>query len=200
MLKTANTYKLTFAPLNISQTLRKQLPTWQHIGVEKEIPQNLRALCLVKTHNSMQVKDLLKVVNKLDNLLPAGSHFPVFTCHCDECAEDRAKGCENPQRCAVEARNRLSKISPKLDPNRQTYRDNLSLTHRRREKNATAVIKGGDITFYPSVTIKLDLADCFRVMVDPEKVSNIPAERQPPPRGAVIPEEGLTIYTDGVTV
>ena len=78
-----------------------------------------------------------------------------------------------------------------------SYRDNLSLTHRRKEKNATAIIESRDITFNPSVTIKSNLADCFRIMVDPEKVSNIPAERQPPPRGTTIPDEEITVYTDG---
>ena len=180
MLKMANTHKLTFAPLNISQALRKQLPAWQHLGVDKEIPQNPRAACLVKTHNSTQVKDLLKIAEWLDNLLPEGTHFPVLTCHCDKCSEDRAKGCKNPQCCTVKARNRLNKISLKLDPNRQSYRDNLSLMHRRKEKNASAIIKGGDITFDPSITVKSDLTDCFRIMVDLAKVSNLPAERQPP--------------------
>ena len=197
MIKSAHRHRLTFAPLNISQALRKQMPAWQHLGVEKEIPQNPRSACLVKTHNSTKVKDLLKVADRLDNLLPAGTHFPVLTCHCEECIEDRANGCENPQRCAIEAQNRLNKISLKLNPNRMSYRDNLSLTHRRKEKNATATIEGGDITFDPSVTIKSDLADCFRIMVDPEKVSNIPAERQPPPRGTTIPDEEITVYTDG---
>ena len=97
MLKAAHTYKLTFAPLNVSQALKEQLPAWQHIGVEKEIAQNLRSICLVKAHNLKKVKDLLRVADRLNNLLPTGSHFPVLTCHCDDCSEDRAKGCENPQ-------------------------------------------------------------------------------------------------------
>lgn len=77
------------------------------------------------------------------------------------------------------------------------HRDNLSLTHRRKEKNATAIIEGGDIIFDPSITVKLDLADCFRIMVDPKKVSNVPAERQSPPRGIAIQDEEVTMYTDG---
>lgn len=197
MLKTAQTHKLTFAPLNISQSLREQLPAWQHLGVEREPPQNPRSLCLVLTHNSKQVKDLLRITNKLDNVHPTGTHFPVFSCHCDECTEDRAKGCENPQRCAIEAQKRLNKITPKLDPKRRTFQDNLSLTQRRKVKNATAVKDGGDITFDPSVTAKADLAECYRILVNPEKVSNIPAERQPPARGITLPEEEIVMFTDG---
>ena len=151
----------------------------------------------MKAHNSKKVRDLLRVADRLNNLLPAGSHFPVLTCHCDDCSVDRANGCENPQCCAIEAQKRLDRISPKLNPKRCPYRDNLSLTHRRKEKNATAIIEGGDITFDPSITVKSDLADCFRIMVNPEKVSNVPAERQPPPRGIAIREEEMTIYTDG---
>lgn len=197
MLKAAQKHKLTFAPLNISRPLREQLPAWQHLGVERDPPQNPRSLCLVLTHNSKRVKDLLQVTNKLENMHPTGTHFPVFSCHCEDCTEDRTNGCENPQRCAIEAQKRLDKITPKLNPKRQTYQDNLSLTQRRKVKNIAAIKEGGDITFDPTVTAKSDLTECYRIMVNPEKVSNIPAERQPPARGITIPEEELVMYTDG---
>ena len=197
MLKAAHNHKLTFAPLNISQRLRAQLPAWQHIGVEKEVPQNPRSRCLISAHNSKQVKDLLRTSEKLDNLHPEGLHFPIFSCHCEDCSTERRNGCENPQRCAIEARKRLDRITPKLDPRRQTYPDNLSLTHRRKQKNIEAATEGGDITFDPSVMVKTDLADCYRILVNPDKVSNIPAERQPPSRGINLQDESLVMYTDG---
>lgn len=197
MLKAAQKHKLTFAPLNISRPLREQLPAWQHLGVERDPPQNPRSLFLVLTHNSKRVKDLLQVTNKLENMHPTGTHFPVFSCHCKDCTEDRTNGCENPQRCAIKAQKRLDKITPKLNPKRQTYQDNLSLTQRRKVKNIAAIKEGGDITFDPTVTAKSDLTECYRIMVNLEKVSNIPAERQPPARGITIPEEELVMYTDG---
>lgn len=197
MLKAAHKYKLTFTPLNLSQCLRSQLPAWQHLGVEKEVPQNPRSLCLLATHNLTQVKDLLHTAKKLNNLHPEGTHFPLFSCHCEDCSTDRLNGCENPQRCAIEAQKRLDRITPKLDPKRQTHPDNLSLTRRRKQKNVAAAAEGGDITFDPTVTVKTDLADCYRILVNPDKVSNIPAERQPPSRGINLQDENLIIYTDG---
>jgi hypothetical protein len=134
---------------------------WQHLGVDQEIPQNPRSLCLLTMHNSTQVRDLLRIAERLNNTHPRGVHFPIFSCHCDECADDRAKGCPNPQHCAIEAQRRLDKITPKLNPNRQSFSDNLSLTLRRKKKNAEATKKKGDIVFDPSVTAKTNLAECY---------------------------------------
>ena len=69
---------------------------------------------------------------------------------------------------------------PQLNPNRQTYHDNLSLTHRCQEKNKEALEAEGEITFDPSVTAKSDLLECFRVLVDPSKISNSPAKDKGP--------------------
>jgi hypothetical protein len=54
-----------------------------------------------------------------------------------------------------------------------------------------------ELTFDPLVTEKTSLANCFRVFINPDKLSCIPAERQHLVRGVVIPEEQMTIYTDG---
>jgi ribonuclease HI len=53
------------------------------------------------------------------------------------------------------------------------------------------------ITFDPSTTEKTSLADCFRIFVDHTKISNFPAERQGQTRGIILPEEQLTVCTDG---
>ena len=40
MVKAVHKHHVAFAPINISQELRKRLPAWQHIGVEKQLPRN----------------------------------------------------------------------------------------------------------------------------------------------------------------
>lgn len=40
MIKAAHKHNVAFAPINILQELRKRLPAWQHIGVEKQLPRN----------------------------------------------------------------------------------------------------------------------------------------------------------------
>ena len=200
MLKTANKHNLAFAPINISQDLRKRLPAWQHLGIERQVPKNPRSKCLAKNHQSRRVKNMLEVTERLQGEYRGGLHVPVYLCHCNDCEKDRGNGCENPQRCAIEAKKRLERITPKLDPMRLPINDGLSLTSRRKERNKAASDDADDdqgIIFDPSVTEKSDLSDCFRIFVDPTKITNIPATRQPNPRGIVFDDEEITIYTDG---
>jgi hypothetical protein len=126
MIKTAKKYNTTFTPINLSRKLREQLPTWRHLGIEKTIPQNKQAKCLAKNHKSAKVKDLLKVVEHLQRVPGGGPHKPDFMCTCTDCTTDKGNGCENPQRCALEARKRLDKITAKLNPERPPNQDNLT--------------------------------------------------------------------------
>ncbi|KAH9017335.1 hypothetical protein EDB83DRAFT_2178635, partial [Lactarius deliciosus] len=94
-------------------------------------------------------------------------HYPVFSCHCEDCTTDRNNGCENPQRCAIETKKRLEKITPKLNP--ATHPNQDSLTKTRRQETRTQQTQQDEdedeqgIIFNPSVTEKLNLADCFRI-------------------------------------
>jgi ribonuclease HI len=107
------------------------------------------------------------------------------------------KGCRNPHKCAQEALTRLQNINPKLNPliiNRQ--HGNFSLTKRCRTRNEYARENNGDITFDPSITCKEDLAECFRVFTNPDRIMNIAATRFNDHRTNLIRQE-VTIYTDG---
>ena len=169
MLKTAYKYSIAFAPINVSQELRERLSIWQHLGTEKQPPKNPRSRCLVKAHKSIKVKDMLRVTDRLKGEYERQIHFPVFSCHCKDCERDRENGCENPQRCAIEAQKHLGRITPKLNPIRPPNQDRLSLTKRRKERNELVAESDDEqgITFDPSVTEKRDLSDCFRIFVDP---------------------------------
>ena len=74
MVKAAVKYKAAFAPINISRALRERLPTWQHIGVEKQLPRNPRSRCLAKNHKSKKVKDLIRIVERLKGEYRGGTH------------------------------------------------------------------------------------------------------------------------------
>lgn len=115
MVKMAHKHNVAFALINISQELRERLLAWQHIGIEKQIPKNPRSRCLARNHNSIKVRDMLKITNRLRGEYERGTHIPVYYCHCEDCTMDRGNGCENPQRCAIEAQKRLGCITPKLN-------------------------------------------------------------------------------------
>ena len=197
MLKAAKTYSATFAPIRITNKLKEAMPAWLQIGHQKTIPQNAQAKCLIGTHNATTIKDLCRVTERLKRVYRGGVHAPVHSCHCKDCTEDRENGCTNPQRCAIDAQRRLEKLVPKMNPMTQTHNDNLSLTTRRKASNITARRENTGIIFDPSVTEKTSLADCFRIFTDPNRISNIPAERQRQARGINIPEESVKVYTDG---
>ena len=116
MVKTANKHRLAFAPINISQDLRERLPSWQHLGIEKQILKNPRSRCLARNHKSTKVKDMLSVADRLKGEYRGGLHVPDFTCHCDDCETDRENRCENPQRCAIEAQRRIEKNNAQTKP------------------------------------------------------------------------------------
>lgn len=189
MIKAAKKHNTTFAPINLSRHIREQMPAWQHIGVEKTIPQNKQTRCLAKNHRLIKVKDMLRIAERLQGTYRGGTHKPDFTCTCNDCQTDKDNGCENPQRCALEARKRLDRITAKLNLERPPNQDHLtrSAQHERRtpqpqedddeedeeEENPT-------ITFDPSITERTGISECFRTFVDQSKVTNEPATRQPP--------------------
>ena len=205
MIKAAKKHNAAFAPINLSRNLREQLPAWQHMGVEKTIPQNKQARCLSKNHKSVKVKDMLKIAERLQGTYRGGTHKPDFTCTCTDCLSDKNNGCENPQRCALEARKRLDKITAKLNPERPLNQDRLTRSAQHDERTPPPQDDSEDeddeenpaITFDPSVTERAGISECFRIFVDQSKITNEPATRQPPARGINITNESITVYTDG---
>jgi hypothetical protein len=161
MLKIAKKYNVMFAPVRIHNLLKEAMPAWLQIGHEKTVPQNPQARCLLNTHNTTTVRDLNRTAERLKGVYERGVHVPLYSCHCEDCSEDREKGCENPQRCAIEAQKRIDKLVPKLNPLAPTHRDDLSLTRRRKGNNDLARLENKEITFDPTVTEKTSLADCF---------------------------------------
>jgi ribonuclease HI len=106
--------------------------------------------------------------------------------------------CLNPHACALEASARLDKITLKLNPlSRLPPHDNLLLTATRKARNEIAKRRDENITFDPSMTSKTNLAECFRVFINPEKISNLLATCNiTPPQDRDLPT--ITVYTDGV--
>ncbi|KAG1805131.1 hypothetical protein EV424DRAFT_1265686, partial [Suillus variegatus] len=110
------------------------------------------------------------------------AHLQKPSCGCTDCIEDTLQGCKNPHKCVTVAKSILDNLLPKFNPNTSPRKDNLTLTHRHLEKNVRARREQqGEITFNPSVTLKTDITDGFRIFVDPSRPINIPAYRLAPP-------------------
>lgn len=79
----------------------------------------------MKNHKLVKVKDMLRIMEHLQGRYRGSMHKPDFTCTCTDCLTDKANGCKNPQRCALEARKRLDQITDKLNPERLPNQDHL---------------------------------------------------------------------------
>ncbi|KAG1744715.1 hypothetical protein EDD22DRAFT_735893, partial [Suillus occidentalis] len=163
MLKTARKHNMSFAPIKLSKDLKDQMPAWLHLGAQPRTYNKNKDECLQTLHDVKSVKDLRSLARRLKL---TNTHNVSATCHCDLCSADRLAGCKNPIRCAQVAQKILNNLNPTYNPNTSPKKDNLTLTHRRKEKNSQARTQiDGEITFDPSITSKNHLSECFRIFV-----------------------------------
>lgn len=202
MLKVARKYNLNLEALRLTPQLRAQLPAWYHIAAPPRPITGITAKCLINTHQNTTVAHLLKTSMRLrnPNANPQVPHLPRMFCYCHDCSEDRTKGCRNPHACATEAQTRLEQILPKFNPlSPGLAHGNLSLTKRRKRRNAIAKPLNGVILFDPAITSKEDLSECFRIFTDPKRISNNPARRLEP-RDTRLRLQEVSVYTDGACI
>ena len=186
----------SLAAIRLSTEVQMKLPAWYHPFAEQCSMMSYTARCLLRKHRAVTVADLVKLANKLNAQQLGGKHAPTIDCTCCECEEDRAGGCINPHACANEALARINELAPKYNPLQiGEQHDKLSLTHRRKERNFLAKQNDTEITFNPTMTCKDSIAECFRVFVNPERLSPISTSRfyvqdpDPNPRK-------IEVYTD----
>jgi ribonuclease HI len=179
MLKTAQKHNVNLAAIRLDPHLRAQLPAWHHISTEARTTNNNPSKCLIHKHEARTIADLLKISARLRHQDQETPHRPSNYCRCHDCQEDRNCHCWTPHECAKEALTRINKIFPKLNPLHGDNRHgNLSLTPNRKRENDTAKMENGNILFDPTITSKNNLAECFRIFTDPERISTNPARRQ----------------------
>ena len=197
MIKTARKYNTNLEALRLTPHLRAQLPTWYHLASKPAPIIGAAAKCLLSNHTSAKVADLVKISARIRNMeSDLTAHIPSMYCYCDPCSSERNAGCYNPHACAVEAQKRLDQISAKLNPlTPGTGHLNLTLTKRRKNRNTLARSQNGEIIFDPALTCKENLAECFRIFTDPNKISNEPAKR-PIPRETTLRLDEAEVYTD----
>lgn len=176
MLRAAQKYNVNLAAIKLKPHLKAQLPAWHHLGTETRTTNNNPTKCLIHRHEAKTVADLLKISARLRTQDQEIPHRPSIYCEC---------------------RDRIDKIFPKLNPLfEDNHHGNLSLTPNRKLRNDTAREENEEILFDPSITSKNNLAECFRVFTDPERLSKDPAQRRVT-EGPNRRHEKVEIYTDG---
>jgi hypothetical protein len=131
MLKVVRKHNVSFAPIKLSQELKNQMPAWLHLGAPPKTYNKRRDKCLQTAHNIKSVKDLKRLAGRPTNI---NTHNTTATCPCDACIENRLAGCKNPNKCAQIAQRILDSLNPLFNPNTSPRKDNLTLTHRRKER------------------------------------------------------------------
>ena len=197
MLQTARIYNTNLAAIRMSIELRAQLPAWYHMASDSSPITNTASKCLLDRHGVSTIADMLRTSDRLRNQNTNAQHLALPNCPCSDCVNDRTLGCHNPHQCANKALLRIHRTYPKLNPLRLgDPHDNLSLTKRRKSQNDRARAQKGEILFDPSITCKEDLAECFRIFIDPNRLTNIPAQRFYTP-GITHCAQTVTVFTDG---
>jgi len=145
----------------------------------------------------MTVADLIVISNRICTPRPEHPHSPTPTCACQACDQDRLEGCPNPHQCANEALEHIHQIEPRLNPlSPDPHHGNFSHTPGRKAANILAKENNHDILFNPSITCKNNLAECFRIFTNPNRISNLPAARNYTRRFNV-QYCNISVYTDG---
>jgi len=174
MLKIAKKHKTNLATMHLTPHLSAQLLAWYHVVTRYRPLQGVATKCLIRKHKATTVANLLQTSNRIRNVATKQHRLSPY-CHCKDCIIERRSNCLNPYACAQEALVRLQQITPKLNPlKRAPLINNLSLTTTRKARNKTMRKTNEEITFNPSITSRTNLAECFRIFIDLERISNIP--------------------------
>ncbi|KAF8545958.1 hypothetical protein OG21DRAFT_1374001, partial [Imleria badia] len=138
LLQTAKKHSLTFASRKLSKALKRQMPAWFHIGVPPKLYHKNKTNCLYIKHKVIYMRDLIQTCRRLNRL--DSRHIPNPDCACSGCKHDRTLSCPNPHQCASLAHDITGLTDDKYNIILHPKKDNLTLTHRRLEKNNRAKI------------------------------------------------------------
>ncbi len=158
--------------------LKAQLPAWHHLESEPR-PTNNKSKCLIHKHEARTIADLMRISARLRAQNHDPPHQPSNFCNCQDCNHNRNNQCWSPHDCATKALTRINKTFPKLNPLLEdAHHGNLSLTPNRKSRNDLARTENEEVLFDPTITNKNNLAECFCVFTDPERLSKNPAQRR----------------------
>ena len=143
MLTIGKKYNVSCGAIKLDDRLKEKLPIWYHLSANprlRRLDNTPQGTCLWDNHDVVTVLDLLKYINKplRPRSGPSAQHKNHGRCACWACKEDRQNGCINPRKCRRSVTEMLDRLTPQWNPRPSALADDLSLTHRRKEKNILA--------------------------------------------------------------
>lgn len=189
MIKTAKKYKVAFAPLIVSQEVKESMPMWLHRGIKKDkriLINSESMICLRDVHKIRTVGDMIRFGESLTSTTK--DHKARRNCACQVCRDLRSRGCTNPHKCSLSARQHISKLEEKWD----LYAPQETRTLGEEELQWTQNCIGK--LFSLNIEMTTPLSNGFRVFTDQtdEHIGLINYKRAPENTPSFI-----TIYTDG---
>jgi ribonuclease HI/exonuclease III len=199
MLKTANKLDVTLHAIKLSEQLKAAMPAWMHPGIQPRSYYAPLNDCLKDTHKIVLVRDLMQLANRTRGQSTGRRHTNNKRCACNECGEDRRKGCANPNKCSKIALTLLQRMEDTFKEHSAGTTDNLSHTPGRKKKyNDAKAAQGDEVVFDPSVTIKNSLAEAIRIFTGGAELPKQPATRVTQrTRGLNLQDLQITVFTDG---
>ncbi|KAI0353110.1 hypothetical protein OH77DRAFT_1358796, partial [Trametes cingulata] len=169
MVKVAKKFGVRCSVSNPSHQLRNAIPIWYHKGWKegRSVANTVAAKCLRERHLVSTTAQCAKVAARLKSA--AYGHVARANCGCADCDSDRrVRCCNNPHRCATAALKLVDRLRPKWHPDRRANDDGLTLTRTRMDANRAARLENDRVTFDPTITQGLPLAETFRVFTTGE--------------------------------
>ncbi|KAF5376901.1 hypothetical protein D9615_007206 [Tricholomella constricta] len=176
MLRTADKYSVSFAPIALSKDLKDKMPMWYHIGVSSDrslVNNDEWARCQRQNHKITTVGQMSLYVNES----PAPGervHKERINCICVCCRRARALGCINPDKCKKSGRKCLSALSAKWNPR---IDHNLQAVPREEpdDRGPENENSNDPIVFKQNYVTEGSFVNGLRVFVDKGTKSNVPA-------------------------
>ncbi|KAF5378486.1 hypothetical protein D9615_007135 [Tricholomella constricta] len=195
MIRTADKYNASFAPIALSVDLKRNMPMWYHIGVrdDKTLTNNDEwARCQRNNHHITTVGEMETYVDER----PAPGervHKERINCACTCCRKSRLTGCTNPDKCKKAGRKSLNALSNKWNPkvNQEPLIvqgvEQAAAEHRENDAEVP-------IAFDQNYTTSGSLTNGLRVFVNKETKTNAPAtQAQDDTEG----DQVIKVWTDG---
>lgn len=197
MIKTANKYGTSLWTNHPSESLKREMPIWLHLGSKRRRhasdANDLWAKCQRDKHDIKTTGEMFDHARKesehtltpAEGTLPSPNSATPVRCECDDCKKDRAKGCNDPIACRRNAKRMIDSLYKTWIPNPNRDEQSELLQEKEEERiprnRATSVEEAFRVFttwLPPSLTTDRDY--------------NTPYQHPRTP-----PDPPIVIYTDG---
>lgn len=147
IFKAAKKYNVRWEAISIDPEIVHQLPIWFHLGASddvKKLNNHLYASCLRDNHKVRSVSDMESLICRQDP-----SHRKHKDCSCNSCISNRLIHCKKPFKCALLAKDLLTCILPKWNPESCATHYTLHIDPKQIPENGSADDKNAHAAFNP---------------------------------------------------